>query len=152
MHLKHMLELGGLGMKELKTGEFTRQVGASNTIEEVDALAANFKHIFTNAEYGTGNVREVTTDRRPDVDVKPLARLKGITVDQDEVTLPVVVIAMSIPSLEMRISAYSWSPVWVIGAGLIASSLRSDDKQRECEEVLEIELHLVLKSGNDVVV
>jgi hypothetical protein len=75
----------------------------------------NFKHIFTNAEYGTGNVREVTTDRRPDVDVKPLARLKGITVDQDEVTLPVVVIAMSIPSLEMRISAYSWSPVWAAG-------------------------------------
>ncbi len=140
-----MLELGGLGMKELKTGEFNRQVGASNTIEEIDALAVNLKHIFTNAEYGTGNVREVTTDRRPDVDVKPLARLKGITVDQDEVTLPVVVIAMSIPSLEMRISA-TGGVCWVTG------SIYSDCKHRASEEVLEIELHILSKGGNDVVV
>jgi hypothetical protein len=60
------------------------------------------------------------------VDVKPLARLKRITVDQDEVTLPVVIIAMSIPSLEMRVSGGGW--------GLGRRSDR-DGKHRECEEV-----------------
>jgi hypothetical protein len=140
MHLKHMLVLDGLGMRELKTGEFTRQLGASHTIEEVDALATNFKHIFAHAEYGTGNVREVTADRRPDVDVQPLARLKRITVDQDEVTLPVVVIAMSVPSLEMRVS----------GTGGVGNSVRSDGKHRESKKVHEIELHIALKLENDV--
>lgn len=81
MHLKHMLVFDGLGMRELKTGEFARQVCFSFTIEEVDALARNFLSIFTNAEYGIGNVGEVTTDLRSDVDVKPLARLKCFTVN-----------------------------------------------------------------------
>jgi hypothetical protein len=77
------------------------------------------------------------------VDVKPLARLKRFTVDQNEVTLPVVIIAMSIPSLEMRISGTT--------DGATTISVHSGGKHRESEKVLEIELHIVLKRGKDVV-
>jgi hypothetical protein len=54
-HLKGMLIVVGLGMREGEIREFTRQVSASHAIQTV-SLISYFKNICTDPELGTRDV------------------------------------------------------------------------------------------------
>jgi hypothetical protein len=70
MHSKHMLFVGGQCMRERESRELVRQLSIKHTIQVVDSPTRYFENICTNPENGTGNVRHVTSELCPDVDVK----------------------------------------------------------------------------------
>jgi hypothetical protein len=76
IHVKDMLMVVGLCMRDGVTRYRIRQVSTSLTIQVVDPPTRHFKSIGTDSERGSGNVGEVTSDLRTDVDVQPQARLK----------------------------------------------------------------------------
>jgi hypothetical protein len=81
MHPKHMLLVGGLRMRERESRELVRQLSSNLTVKVVDSLTVYFENICTNPESGIGNVRHVTSELRPDMDVEAQTRPKFRTVE-----------------------------------------------------------------------
>jgi hypothetical protein len=99
-----MLLVGGLRMREGESREIIRQLNTSLTVQVVDTLTLHFEDICTHPEHCSGDVRHITSELSPDVDVEARARTKFRTVEQNEITLAVVIEVVPAPGLEMRIA------------------------------------------------